>query len=157
MNNMELSVDVALQIQKSAGEIFEAIVDPGKMINYFISESTGRMEEGKVLTWKFEEFDTRFPVRVGKITQDNYISFFWDSDGKELRVEISLSELKDGSTLVRISEGKKQNDEHGIKWLKGNTAGWAGFLACLKAYIEYGINLRKGSYDYMKDSGTTET
>jgi uncharacterized protein YndB with AHSA1/START domain len=154
---MELSVEVALQIQKPASEVFEAIVDPSRMINYFISESTGNMEEGKVLAWKFEEFDVRFPVRVGKIIKDNYISFFWDSDGKELIVEISLSELKDGSTLVRISEGKRQNDEHGIKWLKGNTAGWAGFLACLKAYLEYGINLRKGAYDYLKDFRTTET
>jgi len=31
----------------------------------------------------------------------------------------------------------------------GNTGGWANFLACLKAYLEYGINLRKDSFDFM--------
>lgn len=32
----------------------------------------------------------------------------------------------------------------------GNTDGWANFLACLKAYLEYGINLRKGAFDFLK-------
>jgi hypothetical protein len=44
-----------------------------------------------------------------------------------------------------------KNDEKGIKWLQGNTAGWANFLACLKAYLEYGINLRKGAFDFMTE------
>ena len=34
--------------------------------------------------------------------------------------------------------------------LMGQTEGWANFLACLKAYLEYGINLRKGAFDFMK-------
>jgi hypothetical protein len=42
------------------------------------------------------------------------------------------------------------NDQAGINWLKGNTEGWANFLACLKAYLEYGINLRKGGFDFMR-------
>lgn len=32
-----------------------------------------------------------------------------------------------------------------------NTEGWANFLACLKAYLEYGINLRKGAFDFLSD------
>lgn len=37
--------------------------------------------------------------------------------------------------------------ENGICWLKSNTEGWANFLTCLKAYLEYGINLRQGAFD----------
>ena len=44
------------------------------------------------------------------------------------------------------------NNEAGIKWLKGNTEGWANFLACLKAWLEYGIHLRKGAFDFMFDN-----
>lgn len=55
------------------------------------------------------------------------------------------------STLVSITEKSMENDEAGIKWLIGNTEGWANFLACLKAWLEYGINLRKGAFDYMTD------
>ena len=153
MTNQPLEIKASLQIQKPIHEVFEAIVDPAKMTNYFISESDGRMEEGKKLTWHFPEFKTPVPVRIGKIKNDSYISYYWDgANGKETLVEMNLAEKGDADTLVTVTEKSGDNDEAGIKWLKGNTEGWANFLACLKAYLEYGINLRKGAFDFMKES-----
>jgi len=132
---------------KPMHEVFEAIADPAKMTNYFISKSTGRMEEGKTVTWQFPEFDMKVPVRVRKIDKDRYISYSWDSvDGFETLVEITLRQM-DNATFVTITEKSRDNDEEGLKWLRGNTEGWANFLACLKAYLEYGINLRKDAFD----------
>jgi uncharacterized protein YndB with AHSA1/START domain len=145
-----LEIKTVLQIQKTAQEVFEAIADPAKMSNYFISKSSGRMEEGKELLWKFPEFEEEFPVRVDKVEKDKYISFYWNTDGNELLVEINLTSADKDSTLVIITEKSMENNEAGIKWLKENTEGWANFLACLKAYLEYGINLRKGAFDFMK-------
>lgn len=150
MNNMELEINTGIQIQKTPAEVFEAIVDPGKMSNYFISQSTGKMEEGKNLIWKFPEFDMEVPIRVGKIIKDQFVSYYWMVDEKELLVEIKLIARENNSTLVSISEKSMLNNTAGINWLKGNTEGWANFLACLKAYLEYGINLRKGGFDYRK-------
>lgn len=147
---MKLEINAAIQIQKPVNEVFEAIVDPAKMSNYFISQSSGRMEEGRHLVWRFPEFDMDAPVRCGKMEKDKYISFFWDMDGTELMVEMTLETRENNSTLVRVTEKERDNDEAGIKWLKGNTEGWANFLACLKAWLEYGINLRKGAFDYMR-------
>lgn len=152
MKDQSLRINTAIQILKPVEEVFEAIVDPVKMSNYFISKSSGRMETGMQLMWKFPEFDPEFPVRAGKILKDEYISFYWDSEGKELLVEIALSRRGENSTLVTVSEGSRPADEEGIKWIAGNSAGWANFLACLKAYLEYGINLRKGAFDFMSDS-----
>lgn len=121
------------------------------MSNYFISKSSGKMEEGKKIMWRFPEFDMEFPIRVGKIEKDKYISFYWDVDGIELLTEMKLTQRANNSTLVSITEKSRENDEAGIKWLMGNTEGWANFLACLKAYLEYGINLRKGAFDFMSD------
>ena len=150
MNITTLEIKTAIQIQKPAHDVFEAIVDPEIMCNYFISHSTGRMEAGKEIFWKFPEFDEQFPVRVDKIEKNKYVSYYWDTDGKELLVEMQLTNISDNSTLVTITEKSMPNDEAGIKWLKGNTEGWANFLACLKAYLEYGINLRQGAFDFMK-------
>jgi len=150
MTPKTLEINAALQIQKPIAEVFEAIVDPTKMSKYFISNSSGRMEEGKILNWKFPEFKIVFPVRVGKIEPDHYLSYFWEIDGQEFLVEISLSSRENDSTLVTVTEKGRNNDEAGIKWLKGNTEGWANFLACLKAYLEYGINLRKGGFDFLR-------
>jgi uncharacterized protein YndB with AHSA1/START domain len=146
-----LEIKVALQIQKPVSEVFEAIVDPAKMSNYFISQGSGRMEEGRRLTWKFPEFDMEIPVRADRVEKDSYISFYWSAeDGMDLLVEVVLTTAENNSTLVNITEKSRVNDEAGIKWLVSNTEGWANFLACLKAYAEYGINLRKGAFDFMK-------
>jgi uncharacterized protein YndB with AHSA1/START domain len=151
MENQTLEIKAALQISKPVNEVFEAIVDPTKMSNYFISKGSGRMEENKEITWQFPEFDMDFPVRISKIERNKFISFHWDMDGIELLVEMTLVPRDSNSTVVTITEKGRNNDEAGIKWLKGNTEGWANFLACLKAYLEYGINLRKGAFDFMSD------
>ena len=150
MTTNQLEIEVAMQIQKPIHEVFEAIVNPEKMANYFISESTGKMEEGKELIWKFPEFDFDCPVRVGKIENNKYISYYWMMEEKELLVEMTLTEKENNSTLVSITEKSMENNEKGLKWLSGNSFGWSNFLSCLKAYLEYGINLRKGALDFMR-------
>jgi len=149
MDTNTLEIKVAMQISKPVNEVFEAIANPEKMCNYFISESTGRMETGKKLIWKFPEFDFECPVKVVN-AEPNLISFYWENSGKDLLVEIKLSTIGDNFTLVKISEKSMENNEAGLKWLSGNSFGWSNFLTCLKAYLEFGINLRKGSFDFMK-------
>jgi uncharacterized protein YndB with AHSA1/START domain len=146
----QLEIKTNIQIARPPREVFNAIVDPSKMSNYFISKASGAMEEGKNLTWWFPEFAEGFPVRIGKIEKDKYISYYWDIEGKEMLVEMNLAEKPNNNTLVTITEKGMDNDESGIKWLKGNTEGWANFLACLKAWLEYGINLRKGAFEFLK-------
>jgi len=143
---MKLHINVAIQIQKPAFEVFEAIVNPDQMSQYFISKSSGKMEEGKSLVWNFPEFDADAPVRVGKIIANELITFYWEINQVEVEVEMQLQQKPDGSTVIRIIEKEMDNNDAGITWLKGNTEGWANFLACLKAYMEYGINLRKGAF-----------
>jgi len=145
-----LTINVKIQIQKPVTEVYQAIIDPSKMANYFIAKGSDIMEQGKRLTWKFPEFDTEVPVLVGRLETDQYISFYWDEDDQYL-VEFQLSPAKDQtSTLLAIAEKNVKNDTVDIDWLKRNTEGWANFAACLKAYLEYGINLRKGAFDFMK-------
>ena len=146
-----LEIKTALQISKPKAEVYKAIIDPEHMKHYFIAESSGMMEEGKTISWKFPEFDEYAPVRVLKLIPNKLISFEWEgASGQNLEVEISLTEMPGNSTLVKVTEGKMEADDMGIQWFGGNTEGWANFLACLKAYLEHGINLRKGGFDFMK-------
>lgn len=147
----KLVIKTALQIGKPKSDIFEAIVDPGKMANYFISRGSGRMEDGKTVEWAFPEFPDTFPVKVTKSVPSQNVIFEWEGpEGKTLEVNITLEEISPSQTLVRVTEGAMEANETGIRWLAQNTEGWANFLACLKAYMEHGINLRKGGFDYMK-------
>jgi len=144
---MKLVCQASIQIQKPAGVVFENIVNPGNMTQYFIATSTGRMEEKVELVWTFPEFEDKCPVSVTGIVPDLSVEFVWDP---ETVVRINLNELEDKSTVVKVTEDGKEISENNLKWFRGNTEGWANFLACLKAYSEYGINLRKGAFDFMK-------
>lgn len=147
MNNI-LEAKAAIQVLKPIKEVFEAIVDPEQMSNYFISGGNGRIEEGVIVLWSFPEFDGEFSVRVGKVVKDELVQFYWDHEGCEHRVEISLSPNTGSSTIVRIIETGEENTPAGIAWAIGNTEGWANFLACLKAWLEYGVHLHKGAFDF---------
>lgn len=142
----QLEIKAGIQIQKPKTEVFEAIVDPAQMTQYFISKGSGRMESDATLTWEFPEFEGSFPVHVKEVNAPDFLSFEWDNT----ITTMTLTATPDNNTVVKITEGKKDNDEAGRKWLMQNTEGWANFLACLKAWVEYKIHLRVGAFDYMK-------
>lgn len=147
----KLTINTALQIKRAAIEAYEAVVDPIKMSDYFIEESTGRMEEGAELKWKFPEFEAESAVKVLELVSAEKVVFEWEgAKGVTTKVEITFERRPEGGVLVRVAEGEMENNEEGIKWLKNNTEGWANFLACMKASLEFGINLRKGGFDFMK-------
>jgi|SRR5690606_31902770 len=145
--NTKVTAKAAIGIQKPIEEVFEAILHPEIMSQYFISKGSGRLEAGTEVHWEFPEFEGSFPVQVKEVKTNELISFVWDPDSL---VEIKLEKWKNGDTVVRVSEEGHQNDEAGIKWLVGQTEGWTNFLNCMKAWLEYGIHLRKGAFDFMK-------
>lgn len=146
----KLSAKASIEVLKPIEEVFEAIINPDKMSNYFIERSSGRLEEGVTVEWKFPEFDDIFPVTGKLIRSYDYISFDWSGGEDGMLVEIFLEAYQDIFTVVRIKESYMPVNDEGIKQAIGQTEGWSNFLACLKAYLEYGINLRKGAFDFMK-------
>jgi uncharacterized protein YndB with AHSA1/START domain len=73
-------------------------------------------------------------------------AFEWPaaSGGYNTRVEMTFRPLDDRNTMVQISESGWREDPAGIKESYGNAGGWMHMMCCLKAYLEYGINLRAG-------------
>lgn len=143
---MKLIPNAALQIQKPIERVFEAIVDPADMTHYFVSESTGRLDSGKDLVWRFPEFDVDIPVSQTRTEHPRLIQFVWDP---ETVVTMDLTARADGITVVEVREDGKEITESNVEWALRNSAGWGNFLACLKAYVEHGIELRKGAFDFM--------
>ena len=84
-----------------------------------------------------------------KIEANRSISFVWDP---ETLVTFTLEPQQDNSTVVRVQEAGKEFSEQNLEWALENTAGWANFLACMKAYLEHGIQLRKGAFDFMRNT-----
>ncbi len=143
---MKLISKASLQIQKSREEVFEAIVNPELMTKYFISESTGKLETGSEVYWKFPEFKDSYLVKEVKVIPNALISFVWDP---ETVVTIRLEKYREHDTIVSVEENGKEINEANLDWVISNTGGWANFLASMKAYLEYSISLRKGAYQFM--------
>ncbi|MBC9914940.1 SRPBCC domain-containing protein [Chitinophaga varians] len=145
-----LIISASMQMAKQPQEVFDAIVDPQKMSNYFLASGSGRMVEGETVVWRFAEENVNYDIPVKKIVQDKEIHFEWEgASGHMTWVKIGLAPTKSGGTLVTVTEGELPLDEKGLKWFSQNTFGWANFLDCLKAYLEFGVNLRKGAFDFM--------
>ena len=165
MQNMDLSFSVQTKIQKPVNEVFEAVHNPKKLSSYFTSGgSDGPLDEGKTVLWKFDDVGDKIvtaPVKVQKVVRNKLIRFSWEaseglfdlktgsipeSGGYDTVVEMSFEPLNANETLVKIVEGKWRSTEGGLQGSYGNCQGWTQMGLCLKAYLEYGINLRKGSF-----------
>jgi uncharacterized protein YndB with AHSA1/START domain len=59
---------------------------------------------------------------------------------------LKFEALNKSETLVTIAESGWKESDAGLKSSYGNCMGWSQMLSALKAWLEYGINLRKGAY-----------
>ena len=142
---MKPKFQVQLKIRRPAAEVFDAVVRPEKLSGYFIQSASGPLAEGATVKWKFAEAPAPFDVVVRKVVEAERIVFEWPAAGGcDTTVEMVFTPLDETNTMVQISESGWRDDEAGITSSYGNAGGWMHMMCCLKAYLEYGINLRTG-------------
>ncbi|MBI3319473.1 MAG: SRPBCC domain-containing protein [Candidatus Omnitrophica bacterium] len=144
-----ITVKVELSIGKPGKEVFGAVLNP---VPYFVKKASGPMKEGVEVVWEFEEFPQGFPIRVRKVAPNTVIQFEWPrGEGKELNsVEFTLKPFSESVTTVFIAESGWPDTEQGREASYRNCQGWMHMACSLKAYLEYGINLRTGSFVHVK-------
>ncbi|MFB7639868.1 SRPBCC family protein [Peribacillus butanolivorans] len=143
---MDTQVTTKFKILKPVNEVFEAIVDPEKMSNYWFSSGTGRVEQGKTITWRYDEYNAEGVINVLEVEEDKKIVFSWGGYGQETVVTITLKELDNTSTIIEVNElGFKEDDPEIINKMIGQKEGWVYMLTCLKGYLENGINNLRAS------------
>ena len=150
---MELKFEVAGRIARPVEEVFEAIVDPGTLSRYFTTGGAeGRIEPGATVSWSFHDFPGAFPVEVVEVEKNKRIVLRWEVDEQDPSakydtiVTMRFEALEDGRTLVSIGEEGWRETPAGLKASYGNCMGWSQMLCAMKAWVEYGINLREGMY-----------
>jgi uncharacterized protein YndB with AHSA1/START domain len=138
---------VSARISKPVGEVFNAVVNPKKLSGYFttIRGASAPLVAGTTVTWWGE-----VPVEVDEVETDRRIVLRWDGAGADAtyktRIDMNFEPLEDGATLVTIAETGWREDAKAIRHSYLNCEGWSQMLCCMKAYLEYGINLREGYY-----------
>lgn len=139
-----VKVNVQNRIARPVRDVFMAIVEPAEMSQYFISRGSGPMTAGKRVEWEFADVGRGFMVDVKKTDANQQIVFAWPASGPLTDVTITLEAQDEETTLVAIHEGSWPMDDEGVRRALGQTRGWTDFLCCVKAYLEYGVNLRRG-------------
>jgi len=148
---MDPTFSVFIIVNRPRNEVFEAVADPAQLSAYFTTGGAeGRIEAGKTVTWDFHDFPGAFPVEVKDVVPDERIVLEWKANepGADYNVTVTMTftPVEEGRMKVEIAESGWHDTQAARKASYGNCMGWAQMLAALKAWKEYGINLREGAY-----------
>jgi uncharacterized protein YndB with AHSA1/START domain len=150
--NKNLEFPVKAKILKPVEEVFDAVYNPEKMAGYFITGGgSGPLEAGAKVMWEFADFPGAFPVFVKEMQKNAKLVFEWEANdgtgkgaGYNTTVTFTFKAVAAAVTQVEILETGWRGDANTLKTAVGNSQGWMQMICCLKAFCEYGINLRKG-------------
>ncbi|MBW0433879.1 SRPBCC domain-containing protein [Leptospira yasudae] len=164
---MDLKFTVQTKVQKPLEEVFQAVYDPKQLSGYFTTGgSSGPLAEGSRVIWRFADFPSTLeegggvPVTVTEVVRNSKIVLEWDAhegsyEGEnevmtagiyKTRTEMLFESLDKNNTLVKITESGWKESQAALDGSYMNCQGWMNMACCLKAYLEYGINLRKGFF-----------
>jgi uncharacterized protein YndB with AHSA1/START domain len=137
-----ITVKVEARIARPVAEVLEAIVDPARMTQYFISRGSARMTSGAELEWEWADVGAKLAIHVRAVEADK-VTFLWSATGTPTQVTLAL-EPDGGSTKITATELPFELSEEAAARAIGQTQGWTDFCCSLKAYLQHGINLRLG-------------
>ena len=154
---MELKFKVQTKIQKPIADVFDAVYNPSKLSGYFTNGgASAPLDEGTTVEWAFADNPgdekLKFPVEVKKMVKNELIELGWEG-AKGLQTHVRMEFEADGDdTIVRVSETGWRETQEDLDSSYLNCFGWGQMICALKAYVEYGIDLRKGAFTGLYES-----
>lgn len=133
-------VEAQMLIRKPIEDVFEAFINPEITTNFWFTKSTGKLEEGKTITWEWEMYGVKNVVNVHQIIPNQLIKTEWGEPS--VHVDYEFKAMEKGTLVVIKSYGFSQTGEDLLKQINDNTGGFTTVLDGCKAYLEHGINLR---------------
>lgn len=135
-----IQVDTQMLIRKPISEVFQAFIDPAVTTQFWFTESSGKLEEGKTVTWNWNMYGVSTNVQVLKIVPDKLIATLWGDPA--VNVDYEFTSMGPDKTYVVIKNyGHPLKGEELIAAIKDNTGGFTTVLDGLKAWLEHGIQL----------------
>ena len=147
---MSRNYTVSSKINRPVADVFKAVVEREQLVKYFTDKSSGNLAAGDRVVWHWQDWGDH-PVTVHSVEENRRIELVLNSkdwsktqdDAYDVRVIFDFEASDEGGTILSISESGWRTDEEGLKGSHDNCGGWMHMSSCLKAYLEYGIDLRK--------------
>ena len=139
----KIKFKVAVSINKPLAEVFKAFVDNTIIVNYFTTGASAPIKAaGEKIHWEWGKDNT--DILITEYTENKTVSFTWPGYKVDYNTNVRFDfEEKNGKTVVTVTEEGWRGDDEGIKSSLANNSGWTDMLYCMKAWILYGIDLRK--------------
>jgi len=133
-------VKCQMMIRKPVEQVFQAFIDPKITTNFWFTKSSGKLEQGKTVTWEWEMYGHSTDVIVEDLIENEKITIQWDSPPTNVDFEFEV--LTENQTYVTITQsGFNNSGDELIASIKDSTGGFTTVLDGLKAYLEHDINL----------------
>lgn len=140
MMSSNVYVEAQMLIRRPIEDVFEAFINPEVTTHFWFTKSTGKLEEGKTVTWEWEMYGVKNVVNVHKIIPNQLIKTEWGESS--VYVDYEFKTMENGTLVVIKSYGFSQTGEELLRQVNDNTGGFTTVLDGCKAYLEHGINLR---------------
>ncbi len=138
-----LVVHAAMMIRRPPHGCYEAFVDPSITTKFWFTESSGRLDAGRPVTWTWSMYGMSTRVAVKELVPDRKILIEWDVGTDDAStVEWTFTEREDGSTFIDVRNfGLTGDAGKQVQRLVDSTEGFSLTLAAAKAWLEHGLNL----------------
>ncbi len=153
--DIQAVVETQMLIRRPVAEVFEAFIDPDITTNFWFTESTGKLEPGKTVTWEWGMYGVSTEVTVKEIIKNETIKIKWGDPATA--VDFEFEDFSNEATYVVIkSYGFREKGDDLIEVIKDNTGGFTTVLDGLKAFLEHDIHLNLIADKFPKKSGFEE-
>lgn len=133
-------VSTQMLIRRPVEAVFEAFVDPHITTRFWFTGSSGKLEEGRSVSWEWEMYGITVPVKVRELELNRKILIEWDDPPSE--VEWTFDSREDESTLITIDcSGFSGREDEVVAKAIDSMGGFSLVLAGLKALLEHDVEL----------------
>ncbi len=140
---MNINFQVKVQINKPVNEVFKALIEPQHLVQYYLQSASATLETGNTIQWQWSKYEKQ-DLFVKALIPNQSIVLEWthSETGYPTTIEILLEDKGD-SCRVSLSEVGWQSDQQSLDFAFNHCTGWNLLLLNLKAYLQFGVDLRK--------------
>ena len=136
--NAGAAANVSMLVRRPAGEVFEALVDPEKITEFWIGSSSGPLEPDATVHWEFKVPGAAVETTVTRFERNRVLDIAW-SDGTTMSWR--FTEHGPGATVVEIENAGFPGGPAAVaKAALGATEGFTIVLCDLKTFLESGVS-----------------
>jgi uncharacterized protein YndB with AHSA1/START domain len=122
-------------VRRPVAQVFEAIVNPAVTSKFWFSQGSGRLDQGRPVTWTWESHNVSIEVTPKIVEPNKRVQIEWPGYTGQTVVEWSVEALPDNTTFVRVSESGWIDDaDKLVRYVADSTHGFTLLLAGLKAW-----------------------